>query len=80
VQRATIGFSSGNRPQMMCGVVVPDDEGHRVSAYLEDCVGERLDELEISAYGIGVVATSRRPYDALVIYDRAWRAPRDAEQ
>jgi hypothetical protein len=73
VQRFTFGFSE--IPQLICGVVVPDDDARNVAAHLERLVAERLEEHGTQrVLGIGTSPSSSRPYDALLVLDQTWRA------
>ena len=74
VQRFTLGFSESHPPQMICGVVVPDQASKDLSTYLRHLADERLKELGTQrVLGIGVCSSSSRPYDALLIFNETWR-------
>jgi len=75
VQRGTFEFTEAREPMVLCFLVVPDEDRERVLDYLGHLVSKRLDELgEHIVLGLGVGASSKRPYDALVVVDRAWRS------
>lgn len=76
-QRGTHGFTSGVNPMMICWVVVPDVAADDVGHYLRDLVDERLAELGVTrVLGLGIAASSPRPYDALLVIEPAvWSLP-----
>lgn len=75
VQRGTLGFTEARDPMVLCFAVVPDEDREHVLDYVGNLVSERLDELgEHTVLGLGVGASSKRPYDALVVVDRTWRS------
>jgi uncharacterized protein YjiS (DUF1127 family) len=73
LQRMTLGFSEGPDPMLICAIVTPDGDGPRLPEALDDLVSERLNEFgDQRVLAIGRTLSSRRPYDALVVVDRAW--------
>lgn len=78
VQRGTYGYSSGEEPMLICFVVVPDDRVSTLAQALEDYVSERLEEAGLQrVLGLGIAASTERPYDALLVLERSvWNAPR----
>lgn len=71
VQRGTYGYSSGTEPMLICFVVVPDDHGSTLAHALENYVSERLEEAGLQrVLGLGLVASTERPYDALLVLER----------
>lgn len=77
IQRATLVFEDAPRPMLICAAVVPSSERRALSTALEALVAQRLDELgDQPVLGIGAVAASARPYDALLVVDHArWSTP-----
>lgn len=72
-QRMTQGYTAEADPFLICAAIVPDEDHANLPAILERLVEERLDEHgDQRVLGIGVTAGSPRPYDALLVYERAW--------
>lgn len=64
---------------LICCVVVPDGNRPHILAALRTYVEERINENGINRIlGIGFEASSKRPYEALVVLDKAtWTLPDD---
>jgi hypothetical protein len=77
IQRATLGFEDAPQPMLICAAIVPSAESRSLSKALEVLVAQRLDELgDQPVLGIGMVAASKRPYDALVVVEHErWSPP-----
>jgi Holliday junction resolvase-like predicted endonuclease len=77
VQRCTFGFTDAPGSMLVCVVVVPDAEASHLLDHLGVLVTERLDEHDADrVLGIGVTASSTRPYDALMVGEpEVWRLP-----
>jgi len=77
IQRVTLAFEDAPRPMLICAAVVPSSEHRALSTALQVLVAQRLDELgDQPVLGIGAVAASARPYDALLMVDHAcWSTP-----
>jgi len=72
-QRMTQGYSAENDPFLICAAVVPDEGQTSLPVVLQRLVEERLDEHgDQRVLGLGITAGSPRPYDALLVYERAW--------
>jgi hypothetical protein len=71
-QRLTHGYETDD-PFTICAAVVVAAAQERVLDVLRRLVDQRRAELGFQrALGIGVAIDSSRPYDALVVYERAW--------
>jgi hypothetical protein len=71
VQRSTKGFEQVPGDLLISWVVVPDDGAHVLSEHLAEYVNERLEEWGLQrVLGLGLTASSRRPYDALIVLER----------
>lgn len=77
IQRATLAFEEAPRPMLICAAIVPSAESRSLSKTLEVLVAQRLDQLgDQPVLGIGMVAASERPYDALVVVEhQRWSTP-----
>jgi hypothetical protein len=77
VQRHTYGFTDEPDPMLICSVVVPDGDGPHILTALRTYVQEQFEEHGIHrVLGLGVEASSKRPYEALVIVENAtWTLP-----
>lgn len=73
VQRLTLGFEDAPDPILICSIVVPDTNRQFLAEHLEQCVAERVEQYGLQrTLGLGHVVSSRRPYDALVVFEKAW--------
>lgn len=71
VQRGTRGFEEIPGDLLISWVVVPDNGASVLSEHLADYVEERLAEWGLQrVLGIGLTASSRRSYDALLVLER----------
>jgi hypothetical protein len=71
VQRGTQGFVEVPGDLLISWVVVPDDGADVLSEHLAEYVEDRLAEWGLQrVLGIGLTASSQRPYDALFVLDR----------
>lgn len=75
VQRGTKGFEEIPGDLLISWVVVADDGASVLSEHLADYVEERLAEWGLQrVLGVGLIASSRRPYDALLVRERRTRS------
>jgi len=79
VQRHTYGYLDEPEPMLICSVVVPDGDGPHILTTLQSYVEERMAENSIRrVLGLGFEASSKRPFEALLIVDDAiWTLPDD---
>lgn len=71
-QRLTHGYETDD-PFTICAAVVPAAAQERVLDALRRLVDQRRAELDFHrSLGIGVTTDSSRPYDTLIVYERAW--------
>lgn len=71
VQRGTKGFEQVPGDLLISWVVVPDDGANVLSGHLAEYVKGRLREWGLQrVLGLGLAASSRRPYDALIVLER----------
>jgi hypothetical protein len=77
IQRATLAFEDAPQPMLICAAIVPSADCRSLSETLEALVAQRLDQLgDQPVLGIGLVATSERPYDTLVVVEhQRWSTP-----
>jgi hypothetical protein len=77
IQRATLAFEDAPQPMLICAAIVPSADSRSLSKALEVLVAQRLDQLgEQPVLGIGLIAGSERPYDALVVVtQQRWSTP-----
>jgi hypothetical protein len=77
VQRGTLGFHGVPGGLLLTWVIVPDDGATVLRSHLEEYVAERLQEHGLQrVLGLGITASTTRPYDALLVCERSLWAPR----
>jgi hypothetical protein len=73
VQRMTLVFEEAAEPMLMCSVVVPDSNSQFLLEHLEHCVEEQVEQHGSQrVLGLGHIVSSKRPYDALLVFEKAW--------
>jgi hypothetical protein len=73
VQRMTLFFEETPEPMLICSVVVADSNSQFLLEHLENCVAERVEEHGPQrVLGLGHIVSSKRPYDAFVVFEKAW--------
>ena len=71
VQRRCLSFTEGAEPLLVCAVIAPDAGRDSLLDSLRRYAGERIEEWgRQRVLGIGRAASSKRPYDALVVISR----------
>lgn len=69
-QRFTHGYTEGAKPMLVCVVVAPEAGKSRLLESLRIYVAERIEESGAQrVLGIGNVVSSKRPYDALLLFE-----------
>jgi len=79
IQRGMYCYDDGPEPMLICWVAVSDHGAHQLSGILREYVSERLEEHGVRrVLGIGLTASSRRAYDALLVLEQSrWTLPGD---